>query len=431
MNPSIAGGLHKVLMDGLKDMVFVMRVTDQSDFIYEFVNRPARKKTGISEQDLGKTIREVMPHEIIQILYKYYNKVLSTQSAVTYDDSFFSPSGEKRFSEVALTPLFDEQEGLYLIVAVIKDVTKEKTAELEKREAREKLEENLKRFRIIAENAQDMIMLLDANGMVKYASPSCTEVLGHDHQAYVGQSFLHNVHPEDQARAQEAITQAIDYDQSFTIRLKQYNSDDQTVWVESRGTPVFDQQDNLKDLVVVTRDISLQKDYESKLEYAALHDPLTNMPNRRLFMERLTECLEQLDGHHDGLAIIMMDIDRFKFINDELGHDMGDEVIKEFGERVHASVRECDMVARLGGDEFIALLPVVGSMEHAVSIAEDIQKAIQLPWHINGYHLDVTTSMGIATASKPDITAFSILKSADIALYQAKKAGRNSYKLGE
>lgn len=158
-------------------------------------------------------------------------------------------------------------------------------------------------------------------------------------------------------------------------------------------------------MVVLTRDVRIQKEYESKLEHFALHDPLTGLPNRRLFNEQLIQALEDAKESKDELAVIMMDIDHFKHINDEMGHDIG--------------------------DEFAIILPAIGSVNNAESIAKEIQQSIKRPWNMNGKSLKVTTSMGIAMNPSEGATSFSMLKNADIALYEAKNAGRSSYKLPE
>jgi diguanylate cyclase (GGDEF)-like protein len=215
----------------------------------------------------------------------------------------------------------------------------------------------------------------------------------------------------------------------FNIELRQYNYDGNPVWCEASGTPVFDNQNNLKYMVVLTRDIQLRKQYNVKLEQLALHDYLTGLPNRPLFNREIKHALHDFQVKQDGLAVIMMDIDKFKSINDKLGHDIGDEVIKEFAKRVSKTIRKNDMVARLGGDEFIVLLPSIRSSENAIKIAENIKQTMQEPWNIKGYELQVTTSMGIALAPPEGATKYILLKTADQAMYEAKKDGRNTYKI--
>ncbi|MFB4167768.1 diguanylate cyclase domain-containing protein [Virgibacillus sp. JSM 102003] len=241
---------------------------------------------------------------------------------------------------------------------------------------------------------------------------------------------MHNVHPDDRKQLEGIFIQSINSGESFTVEIRQYNYQNETVWSQSHGTPVFDNQNNFIHMLVLTRDISLQKAHELKLEDFAHHDPLTGLPNRRLFNVRIEQRLEEFKDHNALLAVIMLDIDHFKEINDSMGHDVGDRVIKEFGNRLRETVRDEDLVARLGGDEFVILLPGIESAENAVAIAESIQNAIRQPWKANDSTISITSSMGIAM-SEQDITPSSMLKNADIALYEVKNKGRNAYKLFE
>ncbi|MGY0691283.1 PAS domain S-box protein [Virgibacillus sp. FSP13] len=543
----------RILMDGISDMVFVVRVERDPIFIYDFLNRAAMDETGLSQNAVGRSIRDVYKEETGNFLFEQYKKVITTGETVTYEDSYVSSKDERSYSKTTLTPLFDEQNQCKQIVAVVKDISKEKNARLEMEETWDKLQESNKRyqslfhhnsdaiilfdlngrivdgniavesvtgyeplelvgttlnslvvkedanllkrlfkqaitgttknsrleihnksgqrielslkvtpliideqvtgiygilrdisdvarlikkleeseerFRIIAEHAQDLITLLDDRGKIMYVSPSYKNILGFNHPEYVGKFFLHNVHPDDRMTMDKVVIQSIKNEESFTVQFKQYNHKEEPIWCEAHGTPVFDNQGTFKHMVVLTRNISLQKEYERQLEHFALHDPLTGLPNRRLFKECLANSLKEYTEKQNGLAVIMMDIDHFKSINDEMGHDIGDEVIEEFGKRVRETIRDCDIVARLGGDEFVILLPGIGSAENAVTIAKNIQQAMQRPWNLHGNSLKVTTSMGIAMAPAQDATAFSMLKNADIALYEAKNAGRNSYQL--
>lgn len=544
--------LNSVLMDGISDMVFVMHVEGDSEFIYDFVNRAALDGVGMTHQDLGKSIQEVCSPEYAAFLKEQYQKVIITRDSVTFEDTYMA-SDHDHYSETTLTPLFDDDNRFTQIVAVVKDITAERRAEIQMNKvlnhleeskkryqslfhhnsdavmsldlkgritngnvmvehvtgytpveligsklnrlvvdedanlikrlfmeavagtteksrlaiqnkaggrvelslkvtpliideevigiyvilkditdiikAHHKLEESEERFRIIAENANDLISLINHKGEIIYASPSYKDILGFDNKEYEGKLFLYNIHPDDRNHLEKKIIRSIKDGQPFTATYKQFNHENVPVWSQTHGTPVYDNQNNFKHMVIVTRDISLQKEYEAKLEHFALHDSLTGLPNRRLFKERLGEALEAMQTNRSSLAVILMDVDHFKNINDEMGHDIGDGVIEEFGKRVNRTLRHNDMVARLGGDEFVIFLPEIESADEAVRVAKKIQNAMAEPWNIYGKSLHVTTSMGIAMAPSEGASTFSMLKNADIALYEAKDSGRNSYKL--
>lgn len=171
----------------------------------------------------------------------------------------------------------------------------------------------------------------------------------------------------------------------------------------------------------------MQKENESQLHFYAYHDSLTGLPNRRFLKECLQEIINLGTESDDKVTVIILDIDYFKDINDQFGHEMGDAVIAEFGKRLQETITGQDVAARLGGDEFVLLLPRIKTEEQARNFAEKIQAAIELPWQIEAVSLAVTTSMGVALTSTAGATVSSILKKADIAMYESKKAGRNTY----
>lgn len=183
--------------------------------------------------------------------------------------------------------------------------------------------------------------------------------------------------------------------------------------------------------MLIARDISLQKENESQLEYFAYHDSLTSLPNRRFFRNQLSEALAKIKAGLEEFAVVMLDIDNFKYINDTFGHETGDEVIHEFAKRLKYSLDDLDFVARLGGDEFIILLPNIKEIPLIIEKVKRIQKAIKEPWLIEGSLISITSSIGVAHIKEATFTASSLLKMVDDAMYTAKKAGKNMYYINE
>lgn len=546
---------HKILMDGIKEMVFIMRVEDDSKFYYEFLNRTAMEKTGLNESAIGKTFSDVYPVEFADFLYKQYERVIACLDSVTYEDSYELLPGERYYTETTLTPIFTDKKKCTHIVALERDITEKKWGELELKQywkklnennqwysslfnynpngvvclnvqgqilngndcvenitgykiqeltdaafisllreeerktaqehflqalageavnfqmtmykktgetieillsfvpiivdgivvgvyailrditekiiLKEKYEESEQRFRIISEHAHDLITLLDENGRIIYASPSHEKVLGFGHKNYIDKYFFHNVHEYDKYILDESITLSVRRKKPCKLQIRRKHRFKGWIWHELQCSPVFNVQNQFVHMVCISRDIQSQKKYESKLKHFAFHDSLTNLPNRRFLNERLEKALKDQQELSNGLAVIMMDIDHFKSINDTMGHDIGDAVITEFGRRIRNNIRSIDFVARLGGDEFVILTPNTGPKENIAAMAERIQEAMQIPWKIEEHSIRVTTSMGIAIAPKEGATVPSILKTADIALYEAKHAGRDSYIIKE
>jgi diguanylate cyclase (GGDEF)-like protein len=166
-----------------------------------------------------------------------------------------------------------------------------------------------------------------------------------------------------------------------------------------------------------------------QIEHLAYYDGLTGLPNRELFIDRLTLALVQ--AHRDGkkLAVLFLDLDRFKHINDSLGHAVGDDLLRAMGRRVHEAVREGDTLARLGGDEFTLLLPGIHQAAESARIAQKLLEAVRVPFHIQGREVFVTTSIGVSVYPEDGQDAEALIRSADIAMYRAKEQGRDQFQL--
>jgi diguanylate cyclase (GGDEF)-like protein len=175
-------------------------------------------------------------------------------------------------------------------------------------------------------------------------------------------------------------------------------------------------------------DITARKQTEEAIRQMAYHDALTGLPNRKLFFDRLGIALAQAQRNQRGVAIAMLDLDNFKDVNDHLGHDVGDLVLREAAERLSDTMRRGDTVARFGGDEFILILPELKGTD-AVQVAEKLVDAFHKPFLIDDHELIITTSVGIAIYPGDGMDADALIKNADIAMYQAKQTGRDRYQL--
>jgi len=182
-------------------------------------------------------------------------------------------------------------------------------------------------------------------------------------------------------------------------------------------------------LVCVVRDITERTYAEEQIKHLAYHDALTALPNRLLFKDRLTVAISHAQRERRKLAVLFLDLDRFKVINDSLGHNIGDQLLQAVSARVQSCVRESDTVARLGGDEFTVLLPQLPHGEDAALVAQKIIDAVRYPFHIEGREFFMTTSIGISLYPDDGIDAESLIKNADTAMYQAKEQGRDNYQL--
>ncbi len=415
------------LIEALADMVFITKVEKDSSFTYAYFNHLALRHANVDQTGIGKTFREVHDTELSNLLNDKYNDVLQTKKTVTYEDSYVSSSGVRTYSNTRLTPLFDEKGVCTYIMGVVQNITNEKLAQLDSANSWTKLVESEKLFRIIAENAKDVIVLINDKHEYIYVSPSSNEVYGFDSSYYIGKSSLWHVHPEDKPRLKQNFTQAMLGTKTFSLRLRIKHKVDGWLWSELKVSPVYDDWDNFKQMVVIIREVTLQKKYEDQLEYFAYHDFLTELPNRRFFTDRLLVELNQYKEKGNGFAVCLLDIDYFKNINDQFGHEIGDSVIREFGRRLSMTIGKDAVAARLGGDEFVLLLPNVEREALVRETAMAIQSAMEKPWSMKHTTLNVTTSIGISLVASTVATVTSVLKDADDAMYEAKKSGKNCF----
>jgi diguanylate cyclase (GGDEF)-like protein len=180
---------------------------------------------------------------------------------------------------------------------------------------------------------------------------------------------------------------------------------------------------------LLKREISDRQRAEAQLLHIAFHDALTGLPNRTLFMERLGQTLERAKGREDLFAVLFLDLDRFKVVNDSLGHTIGDQLLIAFARRLQTYLRSGDILARLGGDEFAILIEEMKSINDAIHLAERLQQELTVPFHIHGHEVFTTLSIGIALSTAGYDQPEDLLRDADIAMYRAKALGKARYKI--
>ena len=196
-----------------------------------------------------------------------------------------------------------------------------------------------------------------------------------------------------------------------------------------KGTPVFDEENNFSQMVIVARDISTQKERQERLEYYAFHDPLTGLPNRRYFEKCLTESIEKLNLKEQIFSLIIFDIDDFKIINDSWGHEIEDQVIREVAARTQELIGEQGIAARLGGDEFIVLLYKCDSEEPLKEITLKLQNALHEEIVTEKNSIAITISIGATICTTKHMSETYYSKSADVALYEVKQKGKNQIQI--
>jgi diguanylate cyclase (GGDEF)-like protein/PAS domain S-box-containing protein len=266
------------------------------------------------------------------------------------------------------------------------------------------------------------VIAADPQGKVIYCNRATQELYGWSAEEVIGRPIMEVTSSEDlMEQAQEIMTELIagrSWTGEFVVRRK----DGTTFPALVTDTPAYDDEGNLVAIIGVYTDITKRKRMEERLEYQAFHDLLTELPNRRLFMDRLRQTLRRTERRHERkVALLFMDLDNFKIVNDSLGHELGDKLLVAVVERLRSSLRPEDTLARLGGDEFTVLIEDVRSPENVVRVAERIVEDLRGHFVIEGRELFVRASIGIAMGDARTKSAEELLRDADTAMYQAKE----------
>ncbi len=288
------------------------------------------------------------------------------------------------------------------------------------------------RLSSLIKNASDVVCIVEQDAAVRYLSPSVERMFGYTPDAFDRRRLIDIVHPDDVQRMLSFLaavaTQPAGQPSMGEFRVRHFVHG----WrdVEAFGTNLL-ADEAISGLVLNIRDISERKAFEAELEHQAFHDTLTGLPNRGLFRNRVEHAL--VAQRRDGLpvAVLFLDIDDFKNVNDSLGHGAGDKVLQELGRRLDECMRALDPAARLGGDEFAVLIQGSESEMHSIEIAQRVMKALSVPMPLDDRQFSIRTSIGIAFSDNdsPTCTADELLRDADAAMYMAKERGQGGYQI--
>jgi diguanylate cyclase (GGDEF)-like protein/PAS domain S-box-containing protein len=285
------------------------------------------------------------------------------------------------------------------------------------------LRESEERFRALTEQSADIILIADSSGRIQYASPSVQTILGVRAESFVGTNMIDQVHPDDFAKTMRIGLEALGRGQNAIIGFRLRHADGRWLHFECVVRNLIHHK-NIGGIVYNARDITERKLAQDELLFSATHDGLTGLPNRALFLGRLQSVTARMRRHSEqGAAVLFLDIDDFKVINDCYGHATGDSLLKEVSNRLRACMRSDGTIARIGGDEFTILVEDIRDPSDAIRVAQRIQSSFARPFLLEGMEVFKSTSIGIALTS-PEVSAETVLQNADIAMYRAKDQGK-------
>ncbi|WP_277586821.1 sensor domain-containing protein [Psychrobacillus antarcticus] len=386
------------------------------------VNRAFEEMYGWKVDELVGKPLPTIPMERMDAVFKQREELKNGQHIKGFEATCLKKDGSTIEVSITLSPLHNESGEVVAFSGISRDITERKVL-------LENLVRSEEKYRLIAENMTDLVLIIDENGKTNYVSPSYFTVLGIPLMDFEGTYAMDFVHPDDLPKVLKVFKENISTKGSANVVCRLKHKTKSWLWVEAKASYFIDEEHGKPFLLVVSRDFEEKKQLREELKLMAFHDSLTGLPNRRLFEEKMQQSLKEAKRHHQKCALLYLDIDKFKWVNDNLGHSTGDELLKLFAQRVSKSIRNDDILARQGGDEFTILLSHIENEEDARTCAERILESLQQVWEIGEHHFETTSSIGIALYPQDGDNIDKLFTNADYALYEAKKSGRNTYRL--
>jgi diguanylate cyclase (GGDEF)-like protein/PAS domain S-box-containing protein len=292
---------------------------------------------------------------------------------------------------------------------------------------RERREVELRKLSLVVEQSPATIVITDKEGSIEYVNHKFTELTGYSPEEVIGGNprILKSgkTPSEEYKRLWETITSGGIWRGELCNKKK----NGELYWESVSISPIKDSKNIITHFIAIKEDITERKQAEERIRQLAYYDPLTGLPNRVLYNDRLSLALAHAQRTGETLAVLFLDLDRFKDINDTLGHSIGDQLLKAVAERLTDSLRKEDTATRQGGDEFTLLLPGMTQAEDAARVAQKILEAVRKPLTLGGHELNITTSIGVALYPADGEDGETLLKNVDTAMYHAKELGRNNY----
>ncbi len=319
-----------------------------------------------------------------------------------------------RVFQTRFMPVWEQNNEITGIVCTSIDIT-------EREQAEETLRKSEQRYRALSEQASDLVLVINAVGMYSYASPSHERIMGYSPEILLNTNIFTLIHPEDKTQVRAAFRLA--YKEAgmtakTACRVRRANGTWATIECVGRNCL---QDPAVHGFIVNARDITAQMAMEETLRHQALHDALTDLPNRTYLCKRIDQALLNAARKQNSVALLMMDLDRFKEINDTFGHQYGDILLQQVSTRLVEAVGNVGTIARLGGDEFAILLPQIDE-ESTRIVAEQLRTVLEEPFIIANHPLHVEASIGIVLYPTHGSDALTLMRRADVAMYAAKNA---------
>jgi diguanylate cyclase (GGDEF)-like protein/PAS domain S-box-containing protein len=411
---------YRTIMEDMKESYYEIDL----DGNFTFFNDALCRQLGYSREELmGMNYRVFTPPENVKKQFELYKQVYRTGNPnELFPMEQIRKDGKRIFTESSVFPLRNEKAEIVGFRGIGRDVT-------ERVQMEEALRRSGERYRTILEEIEEGYYEVDLAGNFTFANDAACCQFGYSREELMGMNYRVYVPKDDAKNVYKTWNKVYRTGEPLkSFPFASIKKDGTHIYLENSITPLRNKEGKIIGFRSVSRDITERKQFEQKLSEMATHDSLTGLPNRVLLSDRLMigSALARRSGHR--MAVLMLDLDRFKTVNDAMGHSVGDELLKDVGQRLSGIMRKSDTVSRIGGDEFVLVLPHISQIEHVTKFAERILNAFQEPFIFGRHRLQVTTSIGIAIYPEDGTNIENLLKSADSAMYLAKEQGRGIYK---
>ncbi|MBL3529107.1 MAG: EAL domain-containing protein [gamma proteobacterium endosymbiont of Lamellibrachia anaximandri] len=403
----------KAIANALPDLLFLQ---DEKGIYHEIFSEARDDKLFRPESEIiNKHPKDIFPPQVADTFMTLLQKALDTQEIQILEYELDVPAG-RRWFEARMTPAKLRLDGEKTVITLARDITDQKQAEIRQRLAS-----------TVFEAVTEGMVILDRNHHIIFVNSAFTYITGHSEAEVVDNKphFLKSGASEEKLRIIWSIVEAKGVWRG-ELQNRRANGQSYHLWLSINA--VKDSKKRITHYALVLSDISELKRSQEELEYIANHDPLTHLPNRALFHEQLEQAIHRSKRINRRGAVFFLDLDRFKNINDTLGHHVGDDLLFQVAERLRQTAREEDMIARIGGDEFTLVIENLHRPEDAAKVAKNLLKTFSAPFPLKGYELEISASIGISIFPDDGDEISQLTKQADSAMYNAKEQGRNTFR---
>jgi diguanylate cyclase (GGDEF)-like protein/PAS domain S-box-containing protein len=418
MEKALKEQLHftRALIDAIPSPVYFKDARGR----YKVYNRSWDELFGGGRDWIGLTVFDMFERPLAEFHDQRDRPLLEKPASTRYEVVVPTASGVEREMLYNKVSFVDQQGRVAGLIGSITDVTDYK-------ETQRALEASEARFRVLTESGLDLISVVREDGTFTYQSPVLRTLLGYEPAEMIGRSIFGILHRDDLAHVRAAfrrILETVHTREPIEFRVR--HRDGQWRTFESLGTNCIDDP-HIQGVVFNSRDVTDRKAIQSRIQHLAYHDNLTGLPNRSLLQDRLAHCIARAERSSRKVAVLFIDLDNFKNINDTLGHDVGDELLRQVARRLTTCVRSSDTIARQGGDEFIVLLDSLEDGRGASVVAQNILNSLRAAFDLGGTAQHVSGSVGIALYPEDGRDAQTLMRNADTAMFHGKGIGKNTY----